>query len=307
MIKFSHWLEWFPWRVILFLGIAYVVFAAAAESLAWALSRNLAGAVIPFIATAVFLLYALLTIVALCRVKAGPAAELGLALVFLLGLIFSRPPILGLLAFLLKVEEQFAVPIQRLAQLPGLWAIGSVCVILLAGFFGRLVGRIIREANLLLVVTVVAAGIDLWGVYWGPVGQMTSTEGGRALAEQLSAAIPGAAVAARAGLPVLAGIGIGDFLFLAIFFSVLRRLRMNQRATFWAVFAIMTLAPAFFLLGDLLPIAENLPGLPFIAAGTIIANWKHFAFSRQEKRSLLSGAIIILAVIGAILLIKRLL
>ncbi|NIM07073.1 MAG: hypothetical protein GTO55_10915, partial [Armatimonadetes bacterium] len=271
-----------------------------------ALSKHWLAGVLAYLATAAFLLYALLTIVALCRVRAGAPAELGIAIAFLMGMMLCRPPLLAIIAFMLKVSDEAAGPLKWLAQVPGLWTIGTICLILMAGFLGRLVGRVIREANLLLVVTVVAAGIDLWGVYWGPVGQITSTEKGRAIAEQLSAAIPGVSAATRAGLPVLTAIGIGDFLFVAMFFAVLRRLRLNQRATFWAVFAIMTVAPAFFLLGDRLPIAENLPGLPFIGAGTIIANWKHFKFSRQEKHTLLIGAAIIILLICAILLIKRL-
>jgi hypothetical protein len=67
----------------------------------------------------------------------------------------------------------------------------------------------------------------------------------------------------------------------------------------------MLVAPLFFLLGKRLPIATNLPGLPFIGLGTIIANWKHFKFSREEKRALLAAAIIIAAVITLILFIVR--
>jgi hypothetical protein len=209
-------------------------------------------------------------------------------------------------AALLGAKKATVQYIAHFSRLPGIDILGSMTVILVAGFFGRLVGRLIKEANLLLVVTVVAAGIDLWGVYWGPVGNLTKTAGGQELAKQLSATIPGAAAAAKHAVPVvLSAIGMGDFLFVTMFFSILRRLRMNQAATFWATFAIMLVAPLFFFLGKRLPIATNLPGLPFIGLGTILANWKHFKFSREEKRALLAAALIIAAVIAFILFIVR--
>lgn len=302
---FRHWLEWRPWRVIIALGLGFALYSVLTEALAGALPTAAALAIV-YLGTAVFLLYALVTIVAACRVRVGPTGELGLALACLAGMFLCRPPLLGILAVTLNATDALGGPIELLAKLPGLWALGNSCIILAAAFLGRLIGRLLREASLLPVVAVVAAGIDLWGVYWGPVGHLTTSAGGKVIAQQFSAAIPGAGAAARTGLPILAGIGIGDFLFLALFFSALRRLRLNQAGAFWFSFALMLVAPAFFLLDKLLPIASNLPGLPFIALGMIVSNWRHWKFTREEVRSMIAAALIIAAVIAAIIVIKRL-
>jgi len=277
--KLHHWLEWQPWSLIALLSLAFILFNFAIEVLANSLGK--AGALLSYPATALFLLYALVTIVAVCRVRTGPAGELGLGLVFAAGIALFSPLFLGL------------KPVH------------TICVILAAAFLGRLLGRIIREPNLIPVAAVVGAGIDIWGVYWGPVAQVSQKA--PAIASAVSAAVPAAAAAAKAGLPVVTAIGLGDFLFLAIFLFALRRFHLNQRAAFWIILIIMLIAPAFYLLGELLPIAENLPGLPFIAAGIIASNWKHFKISPREKRDLLLAGLIIVGVIAAIVIIKRLL
>lgn len=310
MIKeFRHRLEWQPWWVILALGVVFAGCFGAAEQLASLLmAHKQPWLMLPlsYLATLGFLFYALLTILAVCRVKVSAAQEIGLALLFFVGIIVFHPMLLSLVVMILGNLKILPAPLKAWAAVPGLVVLGNMCVILTAGFLGRLVGRIVREANMLLIVTVVAAAIDFWGVYWGPVGHITKSEGGAAIAQQLSAALPAASAAAKTGLPVLAAIGIGDFLFLAVFFSVLRRLQLNQRVTFWATLVIMSVAPVFFLLGDKLPIASNLPGLPFIAIGTIATNWRHFKFSQEEKRILVVGALIVAAVIAGIIILMRL-
>jgi len=306
MRELRHWLEWRPGWVILGLTVAFALFAAAAEAAAWTFSKSWAGLAIAYVATAVFLLYVLVTVVAACRVRGGAMKELGLGLAFVIGMVVFHPQLLALAALALGAGGKDLRPIVRLAEAPGLWALGNLCVVLAAAFFGRLVSRLVREAALLPVVAVVASGIDLWGVYWGPVGHLTSTQQGQELARQFSAAIPAVGAAAKAGLPVLGAIGMGDFLFLGLFFFALRRLRLNQVGAFWATFGIMLVAPLFYLLGKALPIAENLPGLPFIALGMIVSNWKHWKLTREEKRHVAVGAVIMAAVIVAILLVKRL-
>jgi len=303
--KLRHWLEWWPWWFIIGLAAGFAAFAIGMEILAGIFFRHRLGLLVSYPASAAFLFYALLSILAACRVKVGVAGEMGLALGFFGGMVICHPLLLWLAATLLGAGSWVLSPAQWLARLPGLWMAGNACVILAAAFLGRLVGRIIREASLLPVVAVVASGIDLWGVYWGPVGQLSATEEGRVIGQQFSAAVPGVAAAAKAGLPVLTGIGLGDFVFLAIFFSALRRLRLNQRGAFWVTFAILMVAPAFFLLGEILPVAENLPGLPFIAAGIVASNHRHLKMSRRELRISAAAAAIIIVVIAAIWAVKR--
>jgi len=304
--KLLHWLEWYPWRVIIVLSAAFSLFSYGGDLLASEFKRHGAVVLLAYPVTALFLLYALLTIIAACRVKLSIAGEAVLTLIFAVAMLFASPPLLYLVGEKLGWgKPAFLTAFWLKQHVPGLWVLGNAFVILAAAFLGRLVGRLIREPGLLPVVAVVAAGIDIWGVYWGPVGQITSTPQGEAIAKSLSAAVPAAKAVAAAGLPALSAIGIGDFAFLAMFFAVLKRLRLNQWGSLWVVFGILLIAPAFFLLGPLLPIAENLPGLPFIALGIIIANWKYVKLSRREIRDAAIGIILTAAVIAGIVLLKK--
>jgi hypothetical protein len=167
---------------------------------------------------------------------------------------------------------------------------GNLVMTLLGAFFlaiaatlcGALISRIIRERNLLVPVTVVAAVVDTLGVYWGPVRWIS--EKAPEVAEQLSAAVPGAA---GPGAPewLLAAVGIGDFLFMGLFVAAVYRLGMDGRRTLWASFAALLAVPVTFAVAGL----PALPGLPFLGAAVLVANWRHFRFSRSEKFALLYG------------------
>jgi hypothetical protein len=303
--KLLHWLEWHPWRVIIVLTAAFSLFFYASDLMVKAFHRHGAIILLAYPVTVLFLLYALLTIVAACRVKLKAGGELALTLAFGVGMLLTHPFLLALLGEALKLGKPALQVALWLNKLPGLWVLGNAFIILAAAFLGRLVGRLIREPSLLPVVAIVAAGIDIWGVYWGPVGQMSVTPQGQAIAKSFSAAVPAAKAVAAAGLPALSAIGIGDFAFLAMFFAVLKRLKLNQWGSLWVVFGILLIAPAFFLLGKLLPIAENLPGLPFIALGVIIANWKYVKLSRREMRDAAIGISLTAAVIAGIVMLKK--
>jgi hypothetical protein len=304
--KLLHWLEWYPWRVIIVLSAAFSLFFYGSDLLVTEFKRHGAVILLAYPVTALFLLYALLTIIAACRVKVGIGGEAVLTGVFALGMLVATPPLLYLLGEKVGLGgPAFKAAFWLKQEIPGLWVLGNAFIILAAAFLGRLVGRLIREPSLLPVVAIVAAGIDIWGVYWGPVGQITSTPEGQAIAKSFSAAVPAAKAVAAAGLPALTAIGIGDFAFMAMFFFVLKRLRLNQWGSLWVIFVILLIAPAFFLLGKILPIAENLPGLPFIALGIIIANWKYVKLSRREMRDAAIGILIIAALIAGIVLLKK--
>lgn len=315
---FRHWLEWYPWRVIAGLCGAYAVLYLVSAGLMQVAHRMIWALVVSYGSTILFVFFALAAIIAVCRLRLSAASEAKLAGLFLLGAIVSSLDIWALVAKAFHADKAFIKAILSVGGgLPLILTsemLGGICVILVGAFLGRLAGRLIKEANLLLVVTVVAAAIDFWGVYWGPVSLFTTTTNplGAAATKAFSAAVPGAstALAMDIKMPVmLLSIGIGDFLFLAMFFSILRRLKMNQVATFWTTLAIMIVAPLFFLLDKIIhfKIASNLPGLPFIALGTIICNWRHFRFTQEEKRALIVGACIVAALIAAIIIIRKLL
>lgn len=180
----------------------------------------------------------------------------------------------------------------------------SVVFLLLCLFLGRLISRMLREANILLPVCIVAAAADLFTVYWGPTAKFL--EAAPQVVRSLSVAIPQMGSAAgpegAAGLSFVATMGLGDFIFLAVFCAAGARLGFNLRRTGWIIGIILAggLASFFFV-----RILAQIPLLPFITAGFLIANWQEFHLTPQEKRNLLYAALIIGVVVILIGILAR--
>jgi hypothetical protein len=103
-------------------------------------------------------------------------------------------------------------------------------------------------------------------------------------------------------VPVLTAVGIGDFLFLALFLTVALRYSMNAVQAMWGAFAAMLVAPfAFFIWPD----APGMPGLPFISAGVLAANWKHLQYSASERRALVIAGAVAAALTAAVWVVVR--
>jgi len=167
-----------------------------------------------------------------------------------------------------------------------------------ATFFGVLASRIVKERNILVPVAVVAAAVDAWGVYYGFVAEMAKKA--PEVVQHFSASIPGAS-AVEMPVPLLSAIGIGDFLFMGLFVAAVYRLRMNARATLWALFVAFLTVPVVFSLAG----AAALPGLPFLGFAVLVANWRHFRFSRAEKFALLYAAVAVVALVGVVWAIRN--
>ncbi|MCS6862158.1 MAG: hypothetical protein NZT92_17780 [Abditibacteriales bacterium] len=161
---------------------------------------------------------------------------------------------------------------------------------------GMLVALAIRYPNILLPVALVAALVDIWTVKMGgPVSQ--ALEKAPTIAQIATVKIPqmGAARAQPRGKapPPLALMGVGDFLFLTVLFACLAKFQMNLFGAFWWSVGLSLVA---FLL---LPVVKTpLPGLPFIALGIIIPNWRYFQFTRAEKFAMLYAAILLAVVLA---------
>ena len=200
----------------------------------------------------------------------------------LAGWLLLKPILLVVIAIMV-----FQVPEERAIHLvpyrTGFWLDGCADLLLIAcaSLFGRIVARLIRDENILIPVAVVAAAVDFWGVYWGFVSLVSDTA--PVLVQQFSAQAPVVGTAGPGA--TLSSIGVGDFVFLALFFHCIHKFAMNKNLTFWATLIVLLLIPWIL---SLLP---RLPGLPFIALTVIAANWKHFRLSRQEVFALFYLAI----------------
>ncbi|GAG48903.1 unnamed protein product, partial [marine sediment metagenome] len=132
-----------------------------------------------------------------------------------------------------------------LSIIPGQDLLGNLALIIWAVLLGRLVSRIIKEGKLLLPVAVVASVADIFTVFWGVVKEVG--EKAPEVVEAFSAQTPVEPPPEMAA-PILTAVGIGDFLFLALFLSVALRYSMNATGALWATFAVMLVAPLAFLL-----------------------------------------------------------
>lgn len=242
----------------------------------------------------------LLLVLSLCRVRMRPAAELAWILAMTLIFCLARPSVFAFVGRWLGQQGAGERLAQALSFLPQSDLLGNIVLIVWATFLGRLVSRVVREGKLILPVAVVASLADIITVFWGVVAHVS-----RAAPEVAEAFSTTAPVEAPEGVPapILSMVGIGDFLFLALFLAMTLRYSMQPAKTLWATFAVMLLAPLGFLFA---PVATGLPGLPFLAAAVLWANRRHLDYTREEKRALVVGGLFVAALLlGIVALLHR--
>ena len=267
--------------------LAYLLVALIGGAAVARMSSLLAiGAAVTAIA-AIVLALSLLLVLSICRIPMSARGELVMVLVMLVLFCLVRPSVFTFLGRWLGNPAGGKQIADSLSFIPGQMLLGNTVLIVWAAFLGRLVSRIIREGKLLFPVAVVASVADIFTVFWGVVAHVTETA--PEVAETFSASAPVAAPP-EVSVPILSAVGIGDFLFLALFLAVALRHSMRPAKTMWATFAVMLVAPAAFYLA---PEAPGMPGLPFISAAALWANWPYLRFTREEKRALaFSGALV---------------
>jgi hypothetical protein len=192
------------------------------------------------------------------------------------------------------------------ARAAHLGPLGDALLMVASVFLGRVVSRMLREPSILVPVAVVAAAVDFWGVYWGFVAHVSKTA--PKVTESLSAQVPQMAKM-PVEIPMVGAMGVGDFLFLAVFVAAVFRLGLRLRRTYWVLVVTLTAGPTLALL---IPQwlfhyeLKALPGLPFISLAVLAANWRQVRPSREERLALLYAAATVLAVIGVYVGIRHL-
>ncbi len=177
------------------------------------------------------------------------------------------------------------------------YAVQNFAVLGLGTFFGLLVARMIRHANMIGPIGVMVALIDIWGVLFGGiVSQLLTNKATKHIADGAMAHGPRLGAATSKFHLALPDIGIGDYLFLALFLGAIVHFGMNWRASaiwMWAGVSLALLAIV------LLPFVPALPGLLFLGAGAVLPNLKYFQFTREEKFALLyAGIFVVVLTIG---------
>jgi hypothetical protein len=173
----------------------------------------------------------------------------------------------------------------------------SVAFIFLCVMGGRLLSRILRERNILLPVAVVAILADIFTVAVGPTGKALAKA--PQLVQKFSVGLPqaGSAVPGAHLPPTLAFMGLGDFIFLALFLTAAARFGFSLRRGGRIIAALVCLALAAYLL--LPPILPGIPLLPFIAGGFLLAYGRRFDLSKAERQALIWGGLFLVALLVA--------
>lgn len=186
--------------------------------------------------------------------------------------------------------------------------VAGLCFILACVFVGRLLSRLLRDPHILLPVAVVAILTDLFTVTIGPTGK--ALEVAPELVEKFSVGLPQAGSAAgpegAAGLTMLATMGVGDFVFLALFLTAAARFGFSLRRGAKLIIALLCAALlAYFTLPFFDLGLPGIPLLPFIAGGFLIAYWDHFPLTRTETKALLWGALLLVAILAGLAWMMR--
>ena len=172
------------------------------------------------------------------------------------------------------------------------------------GAVGRLLSRLVRERNLLVAVLLTAAIVDVFTVTVGPTRRALerAPEAVRKLA--MSVPKPGSAAGEKgtAGLAVAASIGLGDFIFAAMFLAAAARHRLPAARAAVAAACLVVVAMTAVLAVPRLP---ALPLLPFIAIGMLAVTWREFRLTRQEIWQLVAGAVFLAVLLGAMYWVSR--
>lgn len=163
----------------------------------------------------------------------------------------------------------------------------SYFLILAAVGLGRTLALLIREPNLLVPVVPFAAIVDILTVF-APAGVVHQLlEKRPAFVQLLSVPIPsvGSVPVFKQLTPVVL-IGLGDFVFLGLYFACLYRFRLRERPTLVGMYLGLVV---YLLLLLLVPRIDRLPALVPMAIVFLGVNWRHFRLTRGE---LISSAVI---------------
>jgi hypothetical protein len=160
-------------------------------------------------------------------------------------------------------------------------------LMLLAIFLGSTISHIIREPNLLLPVAMFAAAVDFWNVYHGWLGQVVATkpEVVSAVTVHMPTPVP--------GIPYVM-IGMGDFVFMALYMTAIYRFDLNTKGTFWLTYILVTVSMLIVVVSG-----APLPALVPIAVAVIAANARRIKLKREELLATIYVGVVLLALLVA--------
>jgi|GEM_PF-840823 len=219
----------------------------------------------------------------------------------------NSTPALALVGCLLGAPMGVLLLVQRMEVLPPTWLLLTANNFFLpigAALLGAAVGRIVRHPNTLLAAAGFSIFFDIVVVTMGTVAALTQAQSNIIAAVSVGA---GPSVPMAKSYPILSGVTIGpaDVLFLALFLSSVWMLRLSWRATAGWMYGLLLLALVVVESGILPSWLPGIPALVPMGVAVLVANWRHRAFTAQEKRDLVIGTAFALACAAAIVVISR--
>ncbi|MHB9026793.1 MAG: hypothetical protein ACYC7E_21890 [Armatimonadota bacterium] len=256
--------------------------------------------IVPPLTTVLYLLLLVVAIRLFCRLQISTRGQVTLFFVTLLLFLALNPAVHEVVRRLSHGESLLVIfgSLSIPDSPPILEVIVPFFLILAGTYFGQILARLIKERAILVPVMLVSGLIDFWGVYWGPVNQMSENApmavSGLATATTAAANIPPEVQEQLTGNLAFFGsiappdnIGIGDFVFLALFLTCAYRLGFSAHRTMWGVFWGLLVASVIMALDGVTLFGfeisiSYLPGLLFICGGVLLANLRSWKLSRQE-------------------------
>ncbi len=180
------------------------------------------------------------------------------------GYATPRLLMLGAASAVVGLSSALVVRPEYLADGPGFALLPALCVanlarILAAACLGISLARYVTSVGTVLIVVVAAIASDVFSVFAGPTGALVREDS--PLLDFLLLVFP------TFGSPLGFGLGLSDFIFLALFAAAGRFLNLRHAATLTGVCFAAFLAVSAGLL-----LARPLPALPFIATAFVLVN-----------------------------------
>jgi len=157
---------------------------------------------------------------------------------------------------------------------------------IIAGGFGlgSMLARLVETPRHVMPIGIVAAVADTWSVFTGPTKRIMESKNAELAMKHAFVGQPGAEAA-----EVRPVAGAADLVFVALFLCIAARLGLSVWKSAVGMFAGLVVGLAAATLWG------GLPGLPFIAGGFVIANWKRVRPGKTEivKTSIFVAALLL--------------
>jgi hypothetical protein len=138
------------------------------------------------------------------------------------------------------------------------------------------VSLIVKDRNLLLPVALIAMPIDFLGAMTPQGFTHDVVKHAPNIVASVSVSVP-KITAHGASIGPIAFIGPGDVLFMALFFAAVQRFKMAERATFWWMYALLSIS-MIAVINFNFPVGALVP----MGLAVIIANFSYLKLKRSE-------------------------